>query len=402
MTTTPEPRFSFLLVCQTYFPILGGSEIEAQRICSALIHRGHRATVICAGGDPMPPVQNWIDPTGVPVRIYANRGDGLLKNIIYALRVAETLIRERKNYQFVYFLMQGLHLAVGLPIARLLDKPIIVKIAGSGEVPRMSKSRIGRLELRWLNRWARKVLILNEGMRDEAIKGGIAEEKLQLMPNPVDTDQFSPAANDQEQSELRRQSKVPENVPIVMYSGRLAPEKSLTTLLEAFALVLKAIPDALLVFVGDGPVRPRLTDRANQLGLFEHIRFVGRVNPDEVSQWLKIADVFALVSPSEGFPCSLEEAMSTAVASVCTNIPGNRQLAQHGQQALLCPVGDVNNIAEAIIVLIRDSDFRQRLGHAARAHILNNYSIDGVVELYEALFKQVVWKERQRDVFESI
>ena len=395
--TTPEPHFSFLLICQTYFPVLGGSEIEAQRVCSALIRRGHRVTVVCAGGDPMPPVQSWIDPAGVPVCIYSHRGDGLLKNIIYALRVAETLFRERKNYQFVYFLMQGLHLAVGLPIARLLKKPVIVKIAGSGEVPRMSKSRIGRMELRCLNRWASKVLILNEGMRYEAIEGGITAAKLQLMPNPVDTNQFSPA-NNQEQLELRRHFGVSETAPIVMYSGRLAPEKSLTTLLEAFALVSEVIPDVLLVLVGDGPVRASLAEQAKQFGLSERVRFTGRVSPSEVSNWLKIANVFAFVSPSEGFPCSLEEAMSTAIASVATDIPGNRQLVEHGQQTLLCPVGDTKSIAESIIALVRDSVLRHRLGCAARAHILSNYSIDQVVELYEALFRQVVRAERQADV----
>src|SRR5215470_10545291 len=124
--STPSVKcsFSFLLICHSYFPVLGGSEIEAQRVCSALIRRGHRVTVVCAGGNPMPSLQDWIDPQGVPVRIYAHRKDGALKNIIYALRVAGMLIRERNNYQFVYFLMPGLHLAVGLPVARLLKKPI--------------------------------------------------------------------------------------------------------------------------------------------------------------------------------------------------------------------------------------------------------------------------------------
>ena len=87
------PSFSFLLICQTYPPVIGGSEIEAQRVCSALIRRGHRVTVVCAGGDPMPPVQDWIDPQGVPVRIYARRREGTLKNVVYALRVAAMLIR---------------------------------------------------------------------------------------------------------------------------------------------------------------------------------------------------------------------------------------------------------------------------------------------------------------------
>jgi glycosyltransferase involved in cell wall biosynthesis len=389
MTNTPATPSSFLLICQTYFPILGGSEIEAQRVCSALIRRGHRVTVVCAGGHPMPSVANWIDPQGVPVRIYAHRKDGVLKNLIYALRVAGVLIGERNNYQFVYFLMQGLHLALGLPVARLLRKPIVVKIAGSGEVPRMSKSTIGRQELRWLNRWAKKVLILNEGMRPEAIQGGIPPEKLQLMPNPVDTEEFSPADTGM-QRQLRQRFGIPPDVPVIMYSGRLALEKSLPTLLDAFALISKVVPDAMLVLVGDGSVRDSLIQQAQQLGLTErNIRFTGRVDPHDVAQWLKIATIFALVSPSEGFPCALEEAMSTGLASVVTDIPGSRQLVEDGRQALMAPVGDTKRIAECLVLLLQDAKLREELASAARQHILQNYSTRHVAELYEKLFNEI-------------
>src|SRR5579863_8455732 len=108
---------SIVLVCHSYPPVLGGSELEAQRVCVALIRRGYRVTVVCAGGDPMPPVQDWIDPEGVPVRIYAGRWKGGMRDIVFAIRTAGMLLSERRSYQIVYFLMQGLHLAAGLPVA---------------------------------------------------------------------------------------------------------------------------------------------------------------------------------------------------------------------------------------------------------------------------------------------
>jgi glycosyltransferase involved in cell wall biosynthesis len=384
-----KPSYSFLLICQTYFPVLGGSEIEAQRVCSELIRRGHRLTVVCSGGAPMPNVPHWIDPQGVPVRIFAMRDDGILKNVIYALRVAVWLIRERKNYQFVYFLMQGLHLALGLPVARILNKPILAKIAGSGEFQRLSKSHIGRQELRWLNRWAKKVLILNEGMRQEAIDYGISPLKLLLMPNPVDTNVFSPALPEEE-VRLRERFAIPLTVPVLMYCGRLAPEKSLSTLLDSYKIVLEKIPEAVLILVGEGPSRSDLQSQAKQLGLTDqNIRFTGRVDPVDVSQWLKIATLFALVSPSEGFPCALEEAMSTGLASVATDIPGNRQLVQDGLQSILTPVGDTKKIAASIVLLLQDATMRNRMGLAAREHILANYATQHVVDAYEAVFKTV-------------
>ena len=89
--------------------------------------------------------------------------------------------------------MQGLHLAAGLPVARGLGKPIVMKFGGSGVVPLMRGSRAGRVELNWLRKWASRLLVLNDGMIQEAIDDGFAREQLTWMPNPVDVDDSAPA-----------------------------------------------------------------------------------------------------------------------------------------------------------------------------------------------------------------
>ncbi|MGA2184818.1 MAG: glycosyltransferase family 4 protein [Bryobacteraceae bacterium] len=386
--SVPASPVSLLLVCHSYPPVLGGSELEAQRVCAALIRRGHRVTVVCAGGDPMPPVRDWIDPMGVPVRIYASRWKGARKDIVFALRVAGMLIRERRNYQLVYFLMQGLHLAAGLPVARFLGKPILMKIGGSGVIPLMTRSPSGRLELRWLRQWAHRVMILNEGMREEALREGFRPERLLWMPNPVDTDEFAPG-DDQERLRLREQFGIPPEAPVVLYCGRLAPEKALPSLIAAFALVARRKPEAMLLLVGDGPVRAAMARQAAALGL-GNVRFAGRVDPAEVRSWLRIADVFTLVSPSEGFPCALAEAMSVGLPTVVSDIPANRQLVDDGQHGLLAPVGDVEAIAGAILRLLADAGLRASMGRAARGRILDNYSTGKVADRYETLFRETL------------
>src|ERR1039457_901572 len=125
----PASKVSLLLISNSYPPVLGGSEIEAQRVCAALLRRGHRVTVVCAGGPPMPDVADWVDPAGVPVCIFARRGTGRRKDYTFALAVAWILFKERRHYQLVYFLMQGMHLATGLPVARWLGKPIVMKVS---------------------------------------------------------------------------------------------------------------------------------------------------------------------------------------------------------------------------------------------------------------------------------
>src|ERR1700742_1685418 len=226
--------FSLILVCSSYPPVIGGSEVEAQRVCSALIRRGHRVTVATTGGAPMPPLRQWTDPAGVPVLLYAARWKGWMKNVAYAISIAWLLIRERRNYQAVYFLMQGLHLAVGLPVARLLGKTILMKVGGSGVLPAMAGSRTGRLEIRWLRKWAHCIMILKDGMRAEALAARLPPDKVVWMPNPVDTELFSPVP-DARQRQLRAQHDILPDAFVIIYTGRLAPEKSLHVLLEAFA-----------------------------------------------------------------------------------------------------------------------------------------------------------------------
>ena len=389
MRTAAKTLPSLILICTSY-PLIGGSELEARRVSAALIRRGYRITVVCVGGDPMPPVRDWIDPEGIPVRVYAGRWNGTLQNIVFALRLAAMLLWEHRNYQLVYFLMGGLHLAVGLPIARFLRKPILMKIGGSGVIPLMAESLSGRLELKFLRSWAYRVMILNEGMREEAIRERFAPEKLYWMPNPVDTDVFAPC-DDVERVKLRTEFGISSEAFVVLYVGRLAAEKALPTLLDAFSRVVRRLPAAMLVLVGNGPLRSSLAEQAAQLGLREgNIRFAGFAEPAKVPAWLRIADIFTLVSYSEGFACALLEAMSTGLPSVVSDIIANRQLIEAGHHGLLTPVGDPDAIATAILALLENPPLRTTMGKAARQRALENYAIAKVADRYESLIRHAL------------
>jgi glycosyltransferase involved in cell wall biosynthesis len=388
--SVPFRPISLLLICDSYPPVVGGSEVEAQRVASALIKRGHHVQVLCAGGPPMPALRDWIDPAGVPVRILTRRSRGRAKDFVFALEVAWAIWRGRKCYDVVYFLMQGLHLAAGLPIARWAGKPIVMKFGGSGVIPLMRRSRAGRVELEWLRHWAARLMVLNEAMIEEGIADGFEREQFTWMPNPVDVSEFRPA-QPSETAAWRTQHGIPPKACVTIYVGRLSPEKGLPGLLRGFALTARSSPDALLVLVGDGPQRAELEALAGQLHLGpDRIRFIGRVNITEVPFWLRSSDVFALTSPSEGFSCALLEAMSTGLASVVSDIPANRQLVDPGIHGLTVPFGNEASIGEALLQLSDDPDARKRMGEAARSRAVENYSTTRVVERYETLLSEVM------------
>jgi len=359
-----------------------------------MLRRGHRVLVLTSGGAPMPPVRHWVDPAGVPVQILTRGARGRWKDLVFACRVAWALWRERRNYQIVYFLMQGLHLAAGLPVARALKKPIVMKFGGSGVIPLMRRSRAGRVELGWLRRWAARLLILNEGMMQEAMEYGFPRDLMLWMPNPTDTEQFRPG-QPEEIAKLRAEFGIPPAALVAVYVGRLSHEKGLLSLLRGFALAAREEARAMLVLVGDGAMRNELEGMATKLGLgSSQVLFTGRVQASQVPLWLRACDVFALMSPNEGFACALAEAMSAGMASVVSRIPANVQLIEDEVHGLLTPVGDDSAMASALIRLFHDPALCACMGQAARQRIIDNYSTGQVAERYEALFAQVLG-ERQ-------
>lgn len=377
-------RLSIAVICYSYPPVLGGSEIEVQRVCAMLQKRGHAVEVLCAGGDPMPRLTRWVDPVGVPVRLFGGRLSHRWRGHAYALGVAWTLLRNAHKYDVVYFLMTGLHIATGLPVAHWLRKPVIMKFSGSNLIRQMTHTRLGRLELKFIHDWAQRILILNPGMVEEALEVGLGDEKLMWMPNPVDTERFRPLGTS-EKIHLRQQLGLPEQAFIIVSVGRLAPEKELPSLLQAFAGIGRANPDALLVLVGDGPDRQNLEALARDLGPVQ-IRFVGRKPDSEVPLWLQASDAFALVSSLEGLPCALIEAMAAGLPPVVSDIPANTQLVTADVDGLIVPLREIVSMAAAFGRLMQDEELRRRLGTQARTRVVQTFSNEIVAALYEKLF----------------
>lgn len=334
----------------------------------------------------MPKRGDWTDPMGVPVRILTAQSRGTLPALRFSLGVVWNLIRRRRRYRVVYFLMPGLHLAAGLPVAALLGYRIFMKFSGSNTIWPLLRSRAGRWELRFL-RWLRvPVMLLNDGMVEEAEAAGIPRAQTMFMPNPVDVGVFAPVSPERK-ALLREQLRLPSNDFVVIYTGRLSSEKGLLDLLDGFAKAAKH-PGIHLVLVGDGAQRAELETRAQAVeGLPARVTFAGRVDSSAVPSWLQAADAFALVSPNEGFSCALSEAMAAGLPSVVSDIPANRQLVSDGVHGFTTAVGDTDAIARCFLQLLSDAETRQRMAAAARDEIARKYSTDRVVDLYEKLFE---------------
>lgn len=363
--------------------------MEAQRVSTELQNRGHWVKVVSSGGGPMPKVTNWVDPFGVPVKLLAGSWPARLRGYAFALGVAWTLFKERKNYEIAYFLMQGLHVVTGLPVARLLNKKIVMKFSCSGQVIQMNSSWVGRLEVWLLRRWASSILILNPGMEEEAREVGFDPARIGWMPNPIDTNEFSPCTPE-ERARLRNELGVEPDTPLVVFVGRLDHQKKIPWLLGSFARVVQEQPRAVLAVLGDGPLREEVMQLSRSLHLDNNVVFTGRLSAEGVLKWLRAGDVYTLISAVEGLPCSLIEAMSVGIAPVVSNIPAHTQIVEHETHGLITELGNEDSVAQGLLRLLHDEPLRSRLGAAARRRILQQYSTPEVGNCYEQLFAGVL------------
>jgi glycosyltransferase involved in cell wall biosynthesis len=274
-------------------------------------------------------------------------------------------------------------------VAKLLGKPILMKFSGSNTILPLTASPVGRLQLRLLSLWAFRIMVLNAGMVAEGKECGLDPSKFLWMPNPVDTEQFCPAPK-AVRAIMREQLGVDAGAEVILFVGRLAPEKELASLIEAFSRVAKQRNRAHLVLVGDGPLRLALDALVEQRGLRARVTFAGSLPAPDVLRWLQAADVFTLVSSVEGLPVSLIEAMAVGLPSVVSDIPANTQLIEAESTGVVAKLRDVESLGGALLQLLENPEMRVQMGQAARKRVEHDYSTVTVGEMYENLFSEAL------------
>jgi glycosyltransferase-like protein len=194
-----------------------------------------------------------------------------------------------------------------------------------------------------------------------------------LVGNGVDTGCFRPAHDAGERASERRLAGVDGRFAVLTIGG-IEPRKGSLTLLEAFAALCEDAPevDPLLVVAGGATLFDyrdeidRFHARVMELGLGERVRVLGPVEPTALERLYRAADVFAFPSVKEGFGLAAVEALASGLPLVASDLDVFREFLEHDGNALLCPVGDVAALGDALVRLARDPALRARLASRAR------------------------------------
>ncbi|WP_406512072.1 glycosyltransferase [Streptomyces sp. NBC_00161] len=212
-----------------------------------------------------------------------------------------------------------------------------------------------------------RLLVLTPEDADLWIRAGM--ENVGSMPNPLPFMPDSPA---------------PRTEKVVTSVGRLAFEKGMDLLLDAWAEASPQHPDWVLRIYGAGVEEPALRAHAAALGLDASVEWRG--STDDVLGALRGASVFAQASRAEGFPITLLEAMAAGLPVAAFDCaPGVREIVEHGEDGLLARLGNTMELAGHLDVLMSDRELRDRLGDNAFRSV-QRYSSAEITDRWEELF----------------
>lgn len=183
--------------------------------------------------------------------------------------------------------------------------------------------------------------------------------------------------------------KLPQGAQIIGIVANLKPVKRHADIIRALANVRQAAPAAHLVVVGDGPLKTQLVDLAGSVGVSGQTHFLGRI--DQPSGIIRQFTVGVICSESEGLSNALMEYLKEGKPVVCTDVGGNPELVNEGENGYLYPLGNQNLLIDRIVRLLTDNGLRERMGESARDSI-RAYTwtrmVESHVELYDSILAE--------------
>lgn len=241
------------------------------------------------------------------------------------------------------------------------------------------------LPTRWLyGKAAARIVTTGERLREELIRDlGLPATHVVSVPTGIDLARYAPG----DRAAARRQLGLAETAPIVGIVATLRSWKGHRYLLEAFAQLVSA--DAQLVIVGDGPGRDNLRRQAADLGIDARVVMPG--NREDVGTWLSAFDVFVLPSyANEGVPQAIMQAQASGLPVITTAVGSIPEIVTDCSTGLVVPPRDVAKLRDALAALLGDEALRRRLGAAALAQARERYSETRMLDRMEAIFRGVV------------
>ena len=388
------------MILNRYLPIIGGAEVQANRLSQQLLQRGHHVEVITRRIHKELPQTDQIE--GIKVNRLSPVGLGHVANAMMFFRFLIYLVRHRRDFDIFHAHSIGPIGLAAIIAGQLTHTPVVLKIATSGDISRKTKTRLSAYT-RFIRRFvlpdslwlailkrASAIVVLSQAGLTEANENSLGDQA-NLIANGIDTKEFHPPVQ-QDKLTLRQRLDLPVNHTVFFFSGRLVARKRIDVLIDALAQVVPKYEKVLLVIAGSGKlqsdsVEEKLVRQVQQHKLQENVTFTGSI--DNVADYLQAADGFVFASEREGMPNVILEAMASGLPIIASRIAGVLELLDDSR-ASLCDVNDIDAFAQAMLGMIENPQQAQDKAHNALECVKKQYAIAIIAEKYEALYYRLL------------
>ena len=358
-TPTASQPLNIALVTETYLPEVNGVAITIGRMVHGLRQRQHRIHMIRPRQykqDVAAKEDGYEETlvTGLPIPGYPELKSGVpAKGMLLRLW-------KQKRPDIVHIATEGPLGWSALSAARKLSIPVSTDFHTNFH-SYSTHYGVGLLKkpiaayLRHFHNKAACTMVPTSSLQQQLEFEGY--KNVLVVSRGVDAELFHPAKRS---TELRSSWNVDETVPVVMLVSRIAPEKNLSVVIQAFEQMRKICPLARLVMVGDGPARAELEKQ------HPHVIFAGMQTGEPLAQHYASGDIFLYPSLTETYGNVTVEAMASGLATIAYDYAAARQHIQHETNGLLVPFADTDAFVKISTALISDMDRVRRLRLAAR------------------------------------
>jgi glycosyltransferase involved in cell wall biosynthesis len=237
---------------------------------------------------------------------------------------------------------------------------------------------------RWKYDQVDAFIAISAAVRDRLVSDGVPRRKITIVHEGVDIKRIAglPAGN------IHAELYLPTHSPVVGSVGALVAQKAPHDLIEAAALVVRSVPDARFVILGEGELRPALERQIHEHHLERHVMLAGF--RDDAQQLIKDFDVFAMSSVQEGMCTSLVDAMAASRPAVVTAAGGMPEVVADGETGYVVPPRDPEAMAARLVALLKDAGLRARMGAAGLQRARELFSVRTMVEGTAAAYAALV------------
>jgi N-acetyl-alpha-D-glucosaminyl L-malate synthase BshA len=230
------------------------------------------------------------------------------------------------------------------------------------------------------------VTSVSENLRQDTYAHFNVHREIEVIPNFVDLDRFKRQKKDHFKLAI-----CPNGEKLIVHTSNFRRVKRIDDAVMVFHQVQKEVP-AKLLLVGDGPERARIERLVRDLGIYDQVRFLGKL--DAVEEVLSVADLFLMPSENESFGLAALEAMACEVPVISSNAGGLPELNIQGVTGFLSPVGDVDDMVKNALYVLDDANLPTfKVAALARAQ---EFELSRILPLYEAYYERVLQESTEK------